>query len=47
LNGSPIALLSYTDGSVQSGTTYFFVATAVDGSGNESVFSPEVKAVIP
>ena len=47
VNGSPIALLSYTDGSVQSGTTYFFVATAVDGSGNESVFSPEVKAVIP
>jgi hypothetical protein len=47
LNGSLIALLTYTDSTVQSGQTYFFVTTAVDGSGNESVFSNEVKAVIP
>jgi Carboxypeptidase regulatory-like domain len=47
LNSSLIALLTYTDTTVQSGQTYFFVTTAVDGSGNESVFSNEVTAVIP
>jgi hypothetical protein len=47
LNGSLIALLTYTDTTVVSGQTYFFVTTAVDGSGNESVFSNEVTAAIP
>jgi hypothetical protein len=47
LNGSLIVLLTYADTTVQSGQTYFFVTTAVDGSGNESVFSNEVRAVIP
>jgi fibronectin type 3 domain-containing protein len=47
LNGSLIALLTYTDTTVQTGQAYFFVTTAVDGSGNESVFSNEVAAVIP
>lgn len=47
LNSSLIALFTYTDTTVQSGQTYFFVTTAVDGSGNESVFSNEVTAVIP
>jgi hypothetical protein len=47
LNGSLVALLTYTDATVVSGHTYFFVTTAVDGSGNESVFSNEVTAAIP
>jgi SdrD B-like domain len=47
LNGSLITLLTYTDATVQNGQTYFFVTTAVDGSGSESVFSNEVMAVIP
>ena len=47
LNGSLIALLAYTDATVLSGQTYFFVTSAVDGSGNESVFSNEVAAVVP
>jgi hypothetical protein len=47
LNSSLIVLLTYADSTVQSGQTYFFVTTAVDGSGNESVFSNEVQAVIP
>jgi fibronectin type 3 domain-containing protein len=47
LNGSFIAALSYADTTVQRGQTYFYVTTAVDGSGNESVFSNEVTAVIP
>ena len=41
-------ILSYTDTTVQNGTTYYYVATAVDGSGNESAFSnPPATAVIP
>ena len=47
VNGSAITALGYPDASVVSGQTYFYVATAVDASGNESVFSNEVKAVIP
>ncbi len=47
LNGSLISVLIYADSTVQSAQTYFFVTTAVDGNGNESVFSNEAKAVIP
>jgi hypothetical protein len=47
LNGSLIGLLTYMDSTVVSGQTYFFVTTAVDGSGNESAFSNEVTAAIP
>ncbi len=42
-NGSP-----YTDSSVQAGQTYYYVATTVDTTGNESAFStPPIPAVIP
>jgi hypothetical protein len=47
INPSLVAVLNYTDSTVQSGFTYFYVTTAVDGSGNESVFSNEGTAVIP
>jgi hypothetical protein len=47
VNGSLVGAVSYADSSVQSGQTYYYVATAVDGSGNESVFSNEVAANIP
>jgi Protein of unknown function (DUF2012) len=47
VNTSLVTLVTFTDSAVQSGATYFYVTTAVDGSGNESVFSNEVKAVIP
>jgi len=47
LNSSPVATLTYTDSNnVQSGTTYFYVATAVDPSG-ESLPSKQVSASIP
>jgi fibronectin type 3 domain-containing protein len=39
--------LTYSDSTVQNGQTYFYVTTAVDGSGNESAFSSEVSANIP
>jgi hypothetical protein len=47
INSSLVAVLDYTDSTVQSGTTYFYVTTSVDSSGNESVFSNEVSAPIP
>jgi hypothetical protein len=47
MNASLVGGVSYVDSSVASGTTYYYVATAVDGSGNESVYSNEVTAVVP
>jgi len=47
VNTSLIAVDTFTDSSVVAGQTYFYVTTAVDGSGNESVYSNQVTAVIP
>ncbi len=49
INSSPLSALvvSYTDTTVLNGTTYFYVATAIDSSGGESNFSIEAAAVIP
>jgi hypothetical protein len=47
LNGTLLNVLSYDDTSVSLGTTYYYVVTAVDGSGNESIHSNQVTAVIP
>jgi fibronectin type 3 domain-containing protein len=47
INSSLVAVLSYTDSTVQSGTTYYYVTTAVDSTGAESVFSNEASAPIP
>jgi hypothetical protein len=47
INPSLVVVLSYTDSTVQSGATYFYVTTAVDSSGNESIYSNEVSASIP
>ena len=38
---------SYTDTTVTSGQTYFYVVTAVDANNNESGYSNEAKAVVP
>ena len=38
---------TYTDSSVQAGQTYFYVTTAVDGSGKESANSNQTQAVVP
>jgi hypothetical protein len=38
---------AFTDNSVQAGQTYFYVVTAVDAQGNESVYSNQAKATIP
>jgi Abnormal spindle-like microcephaly-assoc'd, ASPM-SPD-2-Hydin len=43
----PSAMPAYTDSTVQSGQTYFYVVTAVDASNNESLYSSEVAAIVP
>ncbi|MEE6273726.1 malectin domain-containing carbohydrate-binding protein [Georgenia sp. MJ206] len=42
---APIATPAFADTGVTNGTTYFYVVTAVDAAGNESVASNEVIAV--
>jgi predicted phage tail protein len=46
LTNSAVSLPSYTDSSVQNGKTYYYVVTAVDASGVESVFSNQASAFI-
>jgi fibronectin type 3 domain-containing protein len=38
---------TFVDGFVQSGQTYYYVVTAVDTGGAESVYSNQVQAIIP
>jgi Carboxypeptidase regulatory-like domain len=47
LNSSLISGLAYADTNVVAGTTYFYVATAVDSGGDESSDSNQATAVIP
>jgi len=47
LNSSPIRPTSYADSAAQAGQTYFYVVTAVDGSGVESRFSNKVQVSVP
>jgi len=47
INPSPITGLAYTDTTVQSGVTYYYVTTAVDINGVQSVNSNQVTAIIP
>lgn len=47
MNSSLDASTSYTDNSVVSGSTYYYAATAVSASGQESSYSSPIKVVIP
>jgi hypothetical protein len=47
LNSTLDASTSYVDSSVLSGNEYFYVTTAVDASGVESLFSNEASATVP
>jgi len=47
LNGTAITALNYSDSTVSSGNTYYYVVTAVDSGGAESVYSNQASAVIP
>ena len=47
LTSSPHAGTTFTDSTVQSGITYYYVVAAVDANHLESEYSNEVSAVIP
>jgi hypothetical protein len=47
INSAVNTSTAYTDNTVTAGQTYYYVTTAVDGSGNESGYSNQVQAVIP
>jgi fibronectin type 3 domain-containing protein len=47
INGSLDGTTAYTDNTVVSGQTYYYVATAVDTNSNESGYSNQALAVIP
>lgn len=47
INATLITGLTYTDSTVSSGATYYYVVTAVAADGTESSFSSQVQAVIP
>jgi len=47
INSSLVGTLTYTDSTVQSATTYYYVTTAVDSSGSESTYSNQAAATIP
>jgi fibronectin type 3 domain-containing protein len=47
LNSALNTATSYVDKTVAAGTTYYYVATAVNSSGAESGYSAVVVAVVP
>jgi hypothetical protein len=47
INTSQVTSAAYTDLSVSSGSTYYYVVTTVDAAGDQSVYSNETQAVIP
>ena len=47
INTSPDDTTAYTDSTVVSGLTYYYVTTAVDSSSQESGYSNVAEAVIP
>jgi len=47
LNSSPQAGTTFTDSTVQSGATYYYVVAAQDANQVQSDYSNEVSAIIP
>jgi hypothetical protein len=47
INSSPVLGTTFTDNTVESGLTYYYVTRAVDALGRESVNSNEASAAIP
>ena len=46
-SGGLVASSLYDDGTVKSGTNYFYTVTTVNSSGVESLFCNQVKAAVP
>jgi len=47
INSGVVGSVTYSDTTVQNGSTYYYVTTAVDSSGDESSYSNQATAVIP
>ena len=47
INSGLVSGVNYSDSSVMTSTTYFYVTTAVNSGNDESGFSNEVPATIP
>lgn len=47
INTSIESSTAFSDTAVSGGKTYYYVVTSVDGGGNESGYSSQVKAIIP
>jgi hypothetical protein len=47
MTGTPMTNPTYTDATVQSGRTYYYVVTALDATGTESINSTEVSVLVP
>jgi len=47
VNANTITATTYSDGTVQAGQTYYYVATAVTSAGAESGYSTATRAVVP
>ena len=47
INPSLNSSMNYSDGTVQSGQTYYYATTTVEANGVESSYSNQVKAVVP
>ena len=47
INSALNTTIAYTDATAQAGLTYYYVTTAVDASGVESVYSNQAQAVVP
>jgi fibronectin type 3 domain-containing protein len=47
INSALVVGTNYSDSSVQAGKTYFYVTTALNGSGTESAYSNGVQATVP
>jgi len=47
IDGALVGSTSYTDGTVASGTTYFYVVTAVGTNGVESPYSNQTQVTVP
>jgi hypothetical protein len=47
VNSTLISTTSYNDQTVQSGSTYYYVTTAVDSQGMESAYSNQAVATVP
>ncbi len=47
LNPALVATLAYVDGTIQGGSTYFYVARAVNSNGDESSNSNQATAIVP